>query len=108
MLQDRPTATDTTTGVLDDPSLDKETRAILDWLKDVCSRSTTPEEQLFIFRDLSWLNKIIRRDRRGEIKAVRMSDLTRVHNRHIRALHESRLIQFRKGRWPGKWFTVGR
>ena len=106
MLQDRPVTTRSETATLEGVKLDKEARLVFDWLVDVQARSTTSEDQIFIFRDLSRLNKLIKRDKRGEIKAVGMSDLLKVHCNQVRTLQDSRLITFRKGRWPGKWFTL--
>lgn len=106
MLQDRPTTAHSAAAILDGVKLDKEVRIVFDWLLDVRARSTGSEDQVFIFRDLSLLNKLIRRDKRGEVKAVGMSDLLRVHRNQIRALHSQSLITYRKGRWPGKWFKL--
>lgn len=106
MLRDRPTTTHSLAAIAEEAKLDEEARAVFDWLVDVCTRSTNTEEQVFIFRDLSVVNKLIRRDKRGEVKAVGMSDLLKVHCKQIRALQESHLIKYRKGPWPGKWFTV--
>ena len=107
MLQDRPTTSGATDEVIAGTSLDPEHKALFEWLKDVDSRNTGPGDQIFIYRDLSWFMKLLKRDKRGEIKAVGMSDLVKTHNRNIRALRDAKLIHFRKGRWPGKWFTVG-
>lgn len=106
MLQDRPAMTRSEMAILDGVKLDKEARIVFDWLLNVRARSTSSEDQVFIFRDLSRLNKLIRRDKRGEVKAIGMSDLLKVHRTQIRALADSCLITYRKGRWPGKWFTV--
>lgn len=106
MLQDRPAQTRTKPAIPEDTNLDEEARAVLTWLLNVCARSTTPEEQVFIFRDHSRLKKFFKRDKRGEVKAMGMSDLVKVHTKQIRDLQINRFIQFRKGRWPGKWFTV--
>lgn len=106
MLQDRPTSTDSMAATLDEAKLDDEARAVFNWLVDVCARSTSTDDQIFIFRDLSVVNKLFKRDKRGEVKAIGMSDILRVHGNQIRDIHESYLIKYRKGRWPGKWFTV--
>jgi hypothetical protein len=91
---------------MEDAKLDDEARAVLTWLLNVCARSTSAEGQVFIFRDYSRFKRAFKRDKRGEVKAVGMSDLLKVHTKQIRDLHKNRYIQFRKGRWPGKWFTV--
>lgn len=106
MLQDRPAKTRTEPAVLEDSKLDDEARAILTWLLNVCAHSTSEEAQVFIYRDYSRLKKAFKRDKRGEVKAVGMSDLLKVHTQPMRDLQVNRFIQFRKGRWPGKWFTV--
>ncbi|MBA2451748.1 MAG: hypothetical protein H0V47_01150 [Chloroflexia bacterium] len=106
MLQDRPAKTRSEPAAMEGTKLDEEARAVLTWLLDVCARSTSSEEQVFIFRDYSRLKKALRRDNRGEVKAVGMSDLLRVHTEPMNALRSHNFIQLRKGRWPGKWFTV--
>lgn len=106
MLQDRPAKTRSEPTILEDAKLDEEARAVLTWLLNVCARSTSSEEQVFIFRDHSRLKKVFKRDKHGEVKAVGMSDLLRVHTKQIRDLQINRFIQFRKGRWPGRWFAV--
>jgi hypothetical protein len=88
------------------PELDAKSNAVLEWLLDVCSRSERSQDQVFIWRDLSRFVKPFRRDRRGEIKAIGMSDLRQVHRDQYRELLKAGLLTPRKGHWPGRWFSV--
>ncbi len=108
MLQERPATTRSTPATSGNVKLDAEAQAVWDWLIDVCTRSSSGESQVFIFRDSSLINKLFRRHKAGEVKAVAMSDLVHVHRNQIRALQNNHLITPCKGRWPGKWFTVNR
>lgn len=86
--------------------LDEDTAAVLTWLIGVCRRSEVAYDQVFIFRDLSRINKLWRSDKRGEIKAIHMSDLLRVHAHEFHTLQRMSLITLVAGHWPGKWFKV--
>jgi hypothetical protein len=106
-LQDERTLTSRAlAGTAEKAQLTDEAAAVFNWLVGVCHRSELAEDQIFIFRDMGRLTKVFRFDRRGEIKAIGMTDLRRVGAREFKLLRRLDLVTVCKGHWPGVWFRV--
>lgn len=106
MLDERTMNRGALAGTAAKAQLTDEAAAVFNWLVGVCQRSELNEDQVFIFRDMGRLTKVFRLDRRGEIKAIGMSDLCRVGAREFRLLKRLDLVTACKGHWPGVWFRV--